>query len=82
MKTITLDCFTVTAVVVEIATDIMHQISLLRNDQCSTDFESMLTYTKHILHSVSHMRRQMGGKRKENKLFLFVFNKIWPTGFM
>lgn len=31
MKTIALDCFTVTAVVVEIATDIM-QIFVLRND--------------------------------------------------
>lgn len=65
VKTIALDSFTVTAVVVEIATDIMHQIFLRKDDQCSTDFESMLTFTKYILQCWSHGKAD--GRRKEGK---------------
>lgn len=53
-----------------------------KQNQCFTNFEAVLIYTKFILHSSDHMGRQMGGEKRRNKLFLFVFNEIWLTGFM
>ena len=53
-----------------------------KQNQCFTNFEAVLIYTMFILHSSDYMGRQMGGEKRRNKLFLFVFNEIWLTGFM
>lgn len=78
-----LDHFTVTTTVVKID-DYASDLPMMekKQNQCFTNFEAVLIYTKFILHSSGHMGRQMGGEKRRNKLFLFVFNEIWLTGFM
>lgn len=75
-----LDYLIVTTMVVEID-DYASDLPMKEKKHFSY-FEAALIYTKFILHSYGYTGRQMGGKRRGKKLFLFVFNEIWLTGFI